>query len=280
MRALVLSGGGAQGAYELGGLNWLLGNLGIEYDILTGVSVGALSNAILSMFPVGEEQDALDQLNALWGGINSDDDIFKEHCPFGRIHAIWRNSVVNSSPLQKLVEKHFNEEKSKASGKKFIAGAVSLTTGKYVEFDQNSPFLTKAIQASSAYPVFFKPLEFDNQLWADGGVKEIVPVKAAVDAGATHIDIITPSAADSSSWKRDDPNALDIAFRVLNLTFEEITDNDITCCIPKDGSITHKIMRPKKSLPYSSLSFDSESRIKMEDLGFQDAQKVWPDASL
>ena len=64
MRAIVLSGGGAKGAYELG--VWkALKELNITYDIVTGTSVGALNGAFMV------QNDYLKALS-MWQNINFD----------------------------------------------------------------------------------------------------------------------------------------------------------------------------------------------------------------
>ncbi|OGW39560.1 MAG: hypothetical protein A2Y97_11820 [Nitrospirae bacterium RBG_13_39_12] len=47
-RALVLAGGGARGAYQAGMLQELVINKGLDFQILRGVSVGALNAAFLA----------------------------------------------------------------------------------------------------------------------------------------------------------------------------------------------------------------------------------------
>ncbi len=64
MRALVLSGGGAKGAYEVGALKYLLLDKETQYDIICGVSVGALNASFLSMYPLGQEKVAYQNLGA------------------------------------------------------------------------------------------------------------------------------------------------------------------------------------------------------------------------
>ena len=54
--ALVLSGGGSNGAWESGVL-WGLLNYGdkadYQYDVVTGVSIGSINASVFSVFPVG-----------------------------------------------------------------------------------------------------------------------------------------------------------------------------------------------------------------------------------
>ncbi|MBI3469491.1 MAG: patatin-like phospholipase family protein, partial [Planctomycetes bacterium] len=50
-RALVLAGGGARGAYQVGMLQELVVNQGLDFTIIRGVSVGALNAAFLAQAP-------------------------------------------------------------------------------------------------------------------------------------------------------------------------------------------------------------------------------------
>ena len=66
MRALVLSGGAAKGAYQVGALKYLLGELELKYDAVCGTSVGAINAAFLAMFEHGKEKECIESLEKLW----------------------------------------------------------------------------------------------------------------------------------------------------------------------------------------------------------------------
>ena len=68
-RALAMRGGGSKGAYEVGVLKGLVKYLEAkerEYDVVVGVSVGALNAAILAVHDIGNETAAVDQLERLY----------------------------------------------------------------------------------------------------------------------------------------------------------------------------------------------------------------------
>src|SRR5574339_537249 len=102
MRVLVLSGGCSKGAYQVGALKHILGELKVVYDAFCGVSVGAINCAFLSMYPYGEEKGSVDQLEHLWNQLDTPK-IYKRWFPFGRWHALWNKSFFDSSPLQNLL---------------------------------------------------------------------------------------------------------------------------------------------------------------------------------
>ena len=68
-RALVMSGGANKGAYEAGvlwGLSHMLNNSDAHYDVVSGVSAGALNAAAISMFPPHEAIRMSDGLVDFW----------------------------------------------------------------------------------------------------------------------------------------------------------------------------------------------------------------------
>lgn len=64
-RALALRGGGTKGAYEVGALKaitTLLDPIEYSYDVVVGVSVGAINAAFISLYEIGKEKDAVKEL--------------------------------------------------------------------------------------------------------------------------------------------------------------------------------------------------------------------------
>ena len=74
--ALVLSGGGSNGAWESGVL-WGLINYGdpemFKWDLVTGVSIGSITASALSAFPPGEEAEAVDKIYTIWTNLTNSD---------------------------------------------------------------------------------------------------------------------------------------------------------------------------------------------------------------
>lgn len=137
MKALVHSGGAAKGAWACGIIQYLMGDLGIDYDIYTGTSVGAINTAFLAMFKSGEEKQAAQLLKEWW--LKLDNSKVYAPWPFwGRIAAAWRKSFYDSTPLHNLIKENVSLEKIRSSGKKIKIGALNLHTGKYEMFDQDN----------------------------------------------------------------------------------------------------------------------------------------------
>lgn len=281
MRALVLSGGGSKGAYEVGAVRHLMGTLGRQYDIFCGVSVGAINSAVLAQFKTGEEKQASEELSRLWDEFGKGT-LYKSW--FGwHLAALWKPSLYNSNPLQKILAKEIDASAVSTSGKKLRIGAVNHGTGAYHIFDEGYPELTKAIAASSAFPAMLTPVEMAGSLWTDGGVRSNTPIKAAIDLGATSIDVIMCSPKHVRQDLSSSPKTLDIAFRAIDLLTDTVNNYDLDKALlynklVKAGGDTSKklvglnIIRPAYELTKDPLDFDLKQMKLMAEQGQLDAE--------
>lgn len=282
MKALVLGGGGAKGAFQVGVLKHLLCNLKKKYDIITGISVGAINGVFLSQYPHGKEKQAWNDLNHLWTEIKGNKSIYRHwyHGVLWKLPAFWKPSIYNSEPLRKLIYKNLDMGKLHNSGKVFRAGAVSYTSGVYKEWTERSADIHEGILASSAFPGFLTPPIINNELWTDGGVQNIVPLNTAVKLGATEIDIIATSPLLPSTLSDLKPGTLTIAKKTVDLMGDEIFREDLKLLeltnqmvkhgIAKDGKrfIKYNLYVPDKSLTEDPLDFDPEKLKHMKMVGY------------
>jgi NTE family protein len=281
MRALVLSGGGSKGAYQSGALKYILGEQRVVYDVFCGVSVGAINCAFLSMFSNGEEREAAYSLADMWSRLDTPN-IYKRWFPFGRWHALWTKSFFDSTPLSNLLRNTLNIEKIRSSGKKVNVGTVSLSSGKYTIFDQSSDYFIDAVIASASFPGMLTPVKFLGQLWTDGGVKEISPIKKAMEMGADEIDVIITSPHTRVKRFIENPTTVDILKRSIDLSTDKIMANDIdkirmhnklaAAGITDKRVVKMNILRPDYNLIEDLLDFRPEKIKEMMDKGYADAK--------
>lgn len=157
-RGLALQGGGDRGAYHVGMFNAMFELLNKEdyaYDVVTGVSVGALNGAGFSMFEKGQEKEANDFLRSVWDTI-SKKDIYKHWKPLGILTGFFKRSgLFNNAPLYDLLRVKFD----KNIKRKFTWGIADAVTGKYVPLDEQEVTETSdiidGVVASAAIPAFF-----------------------------------------------------------------------------------------------------------------------------
>jgi len=281
MRALVLSGGGSKGSYQAGALKYILSEKRTHYDALCGVSVGAINVAFLAMFKQGQEVESSERLASMWSTLDNSK-IYKRWFPFGRWHAIWRKSFYDSSPLHNLLKEGISLEKIRESGKHVNVGTVSLSSGKYTIFDQTSDYFVDAVIASASFPGMLTPVEFLGQLWTDGGIKEISPIKKAVELGADVIDVIICNPAVRSKKFIENPTTVDVLKRSIDLSTDKIMANDIEKVemynLLAENGLTQKkyvklnIIRPQTNLIEDLLDFTPSKIQEMMEKGYNDAK--------
>ncbi len=283
MKALVLSGGGSKGAFQVGALLHLINNLNRSYDIICGVSVGALNASFLSMYPKIKEKNAINDLYEFWLTVTPKT-IYKRWFPFGRLHALWEKSLYNSQPLIDLMHDRIKLDKIRKSGKSIAVGAVSLKTGNYKLFTQNDDCFVDAVLASASFPGALKPIKINDEFWTDGGVKHVTPIKAAIDLGADEIDIIMCSP-EMSTAKYDEKSAtLALAIRSIDLMTDQLNENDLKLAhlynkLALSGVRSDKryvsinTIRPEKNLIEDSLVFGTKEILSMLSEGYSTATK-------
>lgn len=285
MKALVLSGGGVKGAWQAGVIYRLVAEERNYYSILCGVSVGALNAAYLAGYERNQTEVSGKNLVSVWKGIDQSK-VYRRWFPFGRLQGIFKSSLYDSSPLQKWVRENLNSKAIQSTGRLLRVGAVSLTTGRYRVFDEDYHDIPGAVLASSSFPGMLCPIELEGELWSDGGVREITPLKAALDAGATEVDIVLCNPSEPSQSFPKKPKTLDIAMRAIDLMGEEILSDDIekaklinlalTCGVcSEEGQrkVRLRVFRPPTTLCENNLDFRPGLVQSLLDRGYYDSRQ-------
>jgi NTE family protein len=218
--ALILSGGGAKGAFECGAEKYAREAKGYSWDIIGGVSVGALNGIMLAM---GKYQ----RLYETWNTI-SDKKIYTGG--FNLLSALkilfGARSFYGNEPLQKMLLQEFELDLIKTD---IRIGAVSLITGEYVEFRREFPNLLNAVLASTVMPIVWTPVDVspDHRAMVDGGVRNITPIGNVLDAEPDEIVIINCSSEKSNPLPKPPENILEIGTRTLDILLDELFRSDM-----------------------------------------------------
>lgn len=293
MKALVLSGGGAKGAFQAGAIKHLIGERREQYDIISGTSVGALNGAFLAMFGAGEEGIAADGLEDLWLKIDNSK-IWKKWYGglLGSLPVLlpkWfggKQSVYSTAPLRELLGRRLKPALIQKSGKLLRVGAVNLNSGfRRVWTEQDAEQIQSAVLASSSFPIYFEPVLIGGCAYTDAGVQEVSPVSDAIDAGATEIHLLTNSPDEVTGQFDPKAGALATAGRMVDTMIAEIERWDIKVVelynalvdaeqAPNKKRIKLTVLRPKQSLLEDSLNFDPASIRTNIERGYVDAREV------
>ena len=265
-KALILSGGGATGAFQAG----FLSTEKEKYDLIAGTSVGALNGAIVAQEHYGD-------LYKVWNSIvpDSPESIYKSKAfrtdgslkLFGIIRELLvgpRMSLADSKPLFKLIQACISLDKIKC---RFITGAISLQDRRYYKFAhsdfRSNESFCKAILASASIPVVFPPVsEFGDQFnsyyqMIDGGSAYGTPTKIAVDEikESSHDWELTVIAghAEKLGFESKAKNLLQVGVRAINSSMEYGFDKDLAVFEQRNNqpgyrSFKYRIIRPEKPL--------------------------------
>jgi len=284
MKAVVLSGGGANGAYQAGALKYILGVMGVQPDIICGTSVGSINGSFLAQFKKGEEIRASLELISLWKGINTAC-IYKKwyHGLLWHLPVLWKESVYNTSPIQKLLRENLDQKKIAESGRKLRVVGVSFTTGECRRWEESDENIIDGVLASSSFPIFFQPVMVDGVPYTDGGLRDITPLNAAIELGATEVYIVTCQTPAVAFKPKPGLKVLDQIPRALSIMTNEINRNDLRktqlyneLCragkAPGKKEIDLKLVQDQRSLG-DSLDFSLEKNRALIDLGYSDAEK-------
>lgn len=285
MRALVLSGGGAKGAYQVGALRRIMKEANREYEILCGVSVGALNVAALGMTTIGKPIEAFDRLEAFWTGLENRK-VWKKRTWGNILSAFFEESIYDASPLFSLVRSSLDVKAVAASGKKVVVGAVALDDGEYRSALGTDPNFVDWVLASSSFPVFFQPLRIGTKTWSDGGLRNVTPLGEAIRLGATEIDVVMCSNPDlPSKWDPKGKKAIETALRAIDLMGDEIVRTDLQVAGLKNDladsggfrRVGIRVIQPSKALASNPLDFSPGPIREMMAIGYEDA--VWSERS-
>lgn len=195
---LVLEGGGAKGAYQIGAWK-ALRELGIEIDTVTGTSVGALNGALIA-------QGDFDLAYEIWQTMNpstvvkGDPEVLERLFNYDikaedlqvlmkYLSRVVSHGGLDISPLRHLIERCIDEERVRASSIRLGIVTVSLTDFKPIEvFIEDIPEgkLHDYLIASANLPVF-KLERMDEKWFVDGGFYDNLPIGLMASTGKKEI---------------------------------------------------------------------------------------------
>lgn len=279
-RALVLSGGGSKGAYQAGVIYSLCNEKGRVYDAFYGISVGAINASAMTQNP--SQKMGSKHLISMWQQIENKD-VKKHWLPFSFLTGLWKSSLYNSKPLKELIKNNFDP--SRAFFPCFV-GAVSLNTKQIKYFDCSKENAVNAILASSAFPGFLEAKEIDENVYVDGGVRDITPIKIAIDDGATEIDVIMASNPFAiPKGKKEKFNAIEVILETIDAMTSEIMINDVKIANMYNELLEHKkvenkrkvkinFIYPNNAFGVSTLDFDPKGIDLMIKRGLEDGRGV------
>ncbi len=264
MDALVFSGGGARGAYQIG-VYEALHKHGYEPDIVTGTSVGAILATLVTAGCTPREMKRLWREACQPGFLSYRRDVHQLHT--------W-NHLRTNRDLEELLREKVDWDAVRNAPTELRFTAVDINTAERVTFT-NQTATPRTVLASTSIPLLFEPQNINGRHLWDGGLMTSTPLQPAIDEGATRVVAILSEPAHQPA--QSPPSTLTQAVdRVIDIVNRRALHQDLQRAeeinrLVETGQasdywrwIDIHVVEPKERFQTSILDFDET-----------DAQRMW-----
>jgi NTE family protein len=224
--ALVLSGGGARSAYQVGVLKAIAGLLPGErnpFGVIVGTSAGAVSAAVLAA-QARQWRDGVAALEEVWAGFHVPQVFRADAGAMLRAGVHWTLSAISggvllpsprslfdNSPLRELLSRRIDWDALRSNVESGVLQAVALCAtvysgGRHTVFFDGAPELAEwrratrvgrrvaldldHLMASAAIPLLFPSVRIGPDFYGDGAMRQLAPLSPAVHLGADRILVV------------------------------------------------------------------------------------------
>jgi len=291
MKALVISGGGAKGAWAGGFVEYLAKEAGMSWDILIGSSTGSLLVPLIAI-------NSWDELKTAYTTCKQND-IFS-NCPFilrktekgykagfnhFRIFLQFiqgRKTFGESRSLKNLIHRTFPEEKwaeLQASGKQVIATVSNLTHNqieyKYAHDCSYEDFCEWIWMSCNLVPFMSLAIK-DGSEYADAGFGNPIPVQEAINLGATEVDVIVLQPRHKVAILPHASNAFTLMLKTFNFMQHQLAYDDLQLSLSESRLTGNRIrlVHLPGELTDNSFIFDPEQMSGWWVEGYSYAEKL------
>ena len=239
---LVLAGGGAKGAYQIGAWK-ALREMGITFDVIAGVSIGSINGALIA---AGDYDRALE----MWQSVSLDkgvkinstlpdpDNLFSKKNWGALFREVIRNGGIDASPLNEYIRIYIDEKKIRES--RIPLGIITVQMGQKVSglelFIDDIPEgeLVDYLLASSSIPLVTN-IGPEGEKFLDGGVYDNTPVMTLKKRGYNNLIVIDIANIKGVAYNLDFTNS-----RVVHI--KPYDTDDLGAAFDFDPSLTEKRM--------------------------------------
>jgi NTE family protein len=223
--AIVLTGGGARAAYQVGFLRCLARKMpDLEVPVITGVSAGAI-NAVFLAAHRGSLATAAEEMTDLWSNLSLEKVFEIDFWCLARTTLRWglgllsgghgdtkMRGLLDTAPLREILELALEDERGQIPGiaeniaagrlESLAVSTLKYSTGQTVTWVQgreidswmrpqrigiNTEITAEHIMASSALPMLFPAQQLGTGWYGDGGVRLLTPLAPSIHLGADRI---------------------------------------------------------------------------------------------
>jgi NTE family protein len=234
--ALVLAGGGARAAYQVGVLraiaDWLPEDTPCPFEVLVGTSAGAINAASLAARSPSL-REAVATLERVWAGFSVDQVFDVDNLSMVRAGLHWLlsmasggwllpapRSLFDTEPLRELMRREIPFERIPDNVRNgplraLAVATTSYSSGRAVAFFDAPPELAEwrrvrragvrrsvdvdVLMATAAIPFMFPAAQVDGEYFGDGAMRQLAPLSPAVHLGANRLLVVGTRAEAPAS---------------------------------------------------------------------------------
>jgi NTE family protein len=263
-RGLVLTGGGARGAYQVGALLAIAEiceelNVKNPFQVISGSSAGAI-NSMFMAANASNFKSAASQLKTLWEQMYVENiyksDVFSlaktgmrfllELSLGGLYRKKQARALLDTAPLKKLIEENINFDNVQKNIDSGLLHGVSVTAMNYTTgnsriFVQGNESIedwkrvrrlsvksnigVNHILASSSIPLLFPPVKIFGHYYGDGSLRNYTPMSPSIKMGADRVLVIGIRLKEKTLDER--VQALPSLARILSLVLNSVLNDAI-----------------------------------------------------
>jgi NTE family protein len=224
---LVLSGGGARGAYQVGVLKalaeFLPRDAPVPFRVICGTSAGAITAAVVAAHAT-QFRAGVVNLERVWRNFHVEQVFRADTASMLRSGAHWAlavlsggwlvpppRSLFDNTPLRELLERHVNFARIRQALEHGHLEAVAISAAAYrralsVAFysaaQERAPWLQSwrrgecaelgldHLMASAAVPFLFPPVYMGGEYYGDGAMRQSAPLSPAIRLGADRLLVV------------------------------------------------------------------------------------------
>jgi len=233
---LILSGGGAKGAFAVGVVQYLYQAFRSTgwFSVIGGTSTGALIAPMAAMMGAPDERadQALETLKAIYTSVTTAD-ILEKQCFFEFLGR--QDCFYESDPLHDLVHRHFTPDmfaflREDPTVYTYVVYTNFQDGRKYAVSPKDDGMdyqgFIQAMLASASVPVVMEATRINDAACYDGGVRDLLPFSHAIKQGA---DVLVPVFLDPDRFPatRNRFRRMDkVLLRTLSILVDEAGRND------------------------------------------------------
>jgi NTE family protein len=262
--ALILSGGGARAAYQVGVMRAVMeiyGHDDFPFDVICGTSAGAI-NAVFLAANAHRAREGVETLYRAWRGIVPQD-VYDPRwravlgnllrivaAPFRQGSRGAPTSLLDNRPLRGMLESWLDFDSARHNLERgmlrnLCITAMDYTSGASVAFYEGgaasawdrryrrgepTTLQLDHVMASSAIPILFPAQRIAEGFYGDGALRQLHPISPALKFGATRLFVIGVSARSSVKphmLERRRPSIGQMAGHLLNREFIDNLEDDL-----------------------------------------------------